>query len=89
MDSEDIELSGEINVIDVVNSLPALLGSNNTAANQNAAGAAGAGILNLRNLGSVRTLTLVNGRRHVAGLAGSGAVDVNTFRPPWLTEWRC
>ncbi len=79
VDSEDIELSGEINVIDVVNSLPALLGSDNTAANQNAAGAAGAGILNLRNLGSVRTLTLVNGRRHVAGLAGSGAVDVNTI----------
>ena len=85
VDSEDIELSGEVNVIDVVSRLPALLGSDNASANQNALGAAGAGVLNLRNLGSVRTLTLVNGRRHVAGLAGSAAVDVNTI-PPALIE---
>jgi outer membrane receptor protein involved in Fe transport len=85
VDSEDIELSGELNVIDVVKDLPALLGSFNAAENLDSAGAAGAGTLNLRNLGSVRTLTLVNGRRHVAGLAGSASVDVNTI-PAALVE---
>lgn len=85
IDSEDIQLSGELNVIDIVNDLPALLGSSNATANLASPGAAGAGILNLRNLGSVRTLTLVNGRRHVAGLAGSAAVDVNTI-PAALVE---
>lgn len=85
VDSEDIQLSGEISVIDVVSTLPALLGSANATSNLNAPGAAGAGVLNLRNLGSVRTLTLVNGRRHVAGLAGSASVDVNTI-PAALVE---
>lgn len=85
VDSEDIDLSGEMNVIDVVNRLPALIGSSNSTANQNALGSAGTGILNLRNLGSVRTLTLVNGRRHVSGLAGSASVDINTI-PTALVE---
>ena len=85
IDAEDIELSGELNVIDVISTLPALLGSDNASANLNSLGAAGAGVLNLRNLGSVRTLTLVNGRRHVAGLAGSASVDVNTI-PAALVE---
>ena len=85
VDSEDIQLSGEINVIDVVKDLPALLGSSNATDNLTSAGAAGAGVLNLRNLGSVRTLTLVNGRRHVSGLAGSASVDVNTI-PAALVE---
>ncbi|MEM8941718.1 MAG: TonB-dependent receptor [Pseudomonadota bacterium] len=39
----------------------------------------GIGFLDLRGLGTVRTLVLVNGRRHVAGSQGSAAVDVNTI----------
>src|SRR5690606_716242 len=39
----------------------------------------GLATLNLRNLGSSRTLVLVNGRRHVAGSAGTSAVDVNSI----------
>ena len=39
----------------------------------------GLATLNLRNLGSSRTLVLVNGRRHVAGTAGTSAVDVNSI----------
>src|SRR5690606_3459370 len=41
----------------------------------------GAGIntLQLRNLGEDRTLVLVNGRRQVAGIPGSAAVDFNTI----------
>lgn len=39
----------------------------------------GASLLNLRNLGSERTLVLEDGRRHVAGIEGTGSVDVNTI----------
>jgi len=39
----------------------------------------GLGLLDLRGLGAVRTLVLVNGRRHVAGAQGSAAVDVNAI----------
>jgi outer membrane receptor protein involved in Fe transport len=39
----------------------------------------GLGLLDLRGLGVVRTLTLVNGRRHVPGTQGSAAVDINTI----------
>ncbi|MEM6710138.1 MAG: TonB-dependent receptor [Pseudomonadota bacterium] len=39
----------------------------------------GIGLLDLRGLGTQRTLVLVNGRRHVAGSQGSAAVDVNTI----------
>lgn len=39
----------------------------------------GLGLLDLRGLGTVRTLVLVNGRRHVPGGQGSAAVDINTI----------
>ncbi|MEM1191061.1 MAG: TonB-dependent receptor [Pseudomonadota bacterium] len=39
----------------------------------------GLGLLDLRGLGAVRTLVLVNGRRHVGGGQGSAAVDVNSI----------
>lgn len=85
VDAEDIELSGELNVIDVVKDLPALIGSLNADDNLDAPGAAGAGLLDLRNLGTERTLVLIDGRRHVSGLAGTAAVDVNTI-PAALVE---
>jgi iron complex outermembrane recepter protein len=40
---------------------------------------------NLRDLGSDRTLVLINGRRHVSGVQGSAAVDVNSI-PAALIE---
>ncbi|HMN47460.1 MAG TPA: TonB-dependent receptor [Povalibacter sp.] len=42
-------------------------------------------LVNLRDLGTDRTLVLVNGRRHVAGTATSSAVDINTI-PEALIE---
>ncbi len=78
--SEDFQLSGELNLADVVNDIPALV-SSLTAENSNT----GANALNLRGLGSDRTLTLVNGRRHVAGFRGSQAVDVGSI-PRALVE---
>ena len=71
---EDIRNSGEINIADIVADIPALV-SSLTAENS----ATGANSLNLRGLGGSRTLTLVNGRRHVAGFRGSQAVDVGSI----------
>ena len=39
----------------------------------------GVATVNLRNLGDARTLVLVNGRRFVAGVSGSSAVDLNAI----------
>lgn len=71
---EDIKLSGEINLADVVNDIPALI-SSLTSENSTT----GANSLNLRGLGGERTLTLVNGRRHVAGFRGTQAVDIGSI----------
>lgn len=80
VNEETIRLSGELNLADVVNDIPALI-SSTTGENS----ATGANSLNLRGLGGARTLTLVNGRRHVAGFRGSQAVDTGTI-PRALVE---
>ena len=80
IDESAIRLSGELNLADVVNDIPALV-SSLTAENSDTGGNA----LNLRGLGAERTLTLVNGRRHVAGFRGTQAVDIGTI-PRALVE---
>jgi outer membrane receptor protein involved in Fe transport len=77
--SEVLQMSGTVNVSDMLRSVPSFGVSGISATNSNFA-TAGAGIstLELRNLGEDRTLVLVNGRRYVAGVAGSSAVDFNT-----------
>tara|TARA_Y100001968_G_scaffold232871_1_gene215703 strand:- start:436 stop:3558 length:3123 start_codon:yes stop_codon:yes gene_type:complete len=80
LDSKDIAMSGELNLADVVNDIPALISSRTAENSDN-----GANALNLRGLGSERTLTLVNGRRHVAGFRGTSAVDIGTI-PRALVE---
>lgn len=83
IDSRNIELSGLTNLTDLLVQTPALIGSTtsyDTAGSQlNTLGDAGVNLLNLRNLGTERTLVLVNGRRHVAGAAGTAAVDINSI----------
>lgn len=78
--SEDIEQNSPANLADYVNDIPALVGST-TPATSNlsiSAGSAGVNSLNLRSLGSERTLVLLDGQRSV-GATASGAVDVNMF----------
>jgi outer membrane receptor protein involved in Fe transport len=80
--SENIIQSGINNVTELLAQSPALLNSEtnfDAAGSQARTGAAGVNLLNLRNLGANRTLVLVNGRRHVAGVAGEAAVDTNTI----------
>lgn len=78
---EAIERSGVTNVTDLMENFPALVGSTDTQALSNASDRASVGLnlLNLRNLGTKRTLVLVDGRRHVAGQPGTAAVDTNTI----------
>ncbi|GAO79922.1 MULTISPECIES: TonB-dependent siderophore receptor [unclassified Sphingopyxis] len=84
---EDIQnTSPTNNIADFVNQLPALAGSirpsNSRLELSN--GIAGINALNLRSLGTVRTLVLIDGRRSV-GSTASGVVDINTI-PQSLVE---
>ena len=79
-------MSGEPNVIDYLADIPALSLSNvpedTTGANLNDGGLS---LLDLRNLGTVRTLVLVDGRRHVGAPQGAPQVDIDTI-PALLIE---
>jgi outer membrane receptor protein involved in Fe transport len=81
--AETIEQSGDINVTQFLVDSPALLGSStssdNGGSNTGSSLTVGGNYLDLRNLGTNRTLVLVDGRRHVAGVPGSAAVDINTI----------
>ena len=76
---EDIKLSGQSDITALLRESPALQGSLPGTFSAFNGGALGVGQLNLRGLGTERTLVLVDGRRHVAGVSGTGAVDVNTI----------
>lgn len=79
--SEQIEYSGVTNVTNFLQDFPSLVGSFNSQDSADTGGqtSAGLNLLSLRNLGTNRTLVLVDGRRHVAGNPGSAAIDTNTI----------
>ena len=80
--AETLQQSGKTDIADFLAQSPALLGSitgDLTAGSNPDFGEVGLNLLDLRHLGVDRTLVLVDGRRHVAGLAGSAAVDVDTI----------
>ncbi|MEM7280546.1 MAG: TonB-dependent receptor [Pseudomonadota bacterium] len=85
LDSSDIEVSGSVNIGDLLNELPALGTTFGTQNSDRFIGTAGLNLLDLRRLGTARTLVLVNGQRHVPGSIGSAAVDVNSI-PVGLIE---
>ena len=77
--AQDLQRDAAINVQDALAELPQVgVGSSRTNTNFLTSGN-GVATVNLRNLGSSRTLVLVNGRRFVAGLAGTSAVDLNNI----------
>ncbi|WP_294217198.1 TonB-dependent siderophore receptor [uncultured Sphingomonas sp.] len=84
-DAAKIQQSGQTNVTDFLQRVPALTNSRDstrTAGNAQADGAigdAGLNLLDLRGLGPNRTLVLVNGRRHVSGQINTAAVDINAI----------
>ena len=78
---EELFQTGNTSVGDMLNDLPALRSTIGQSNSQRFLGTAGLNLLDLRGLGTQRTLTLVNGRRHVGGDILSNAVspDTNTF----------
>jgi outer membrane receptor protein involved in Fe transport len=78
---EELFQTGNTSVGDLLNDLPALRSTISQSNSQRFLGTAGLNLLDLRGLGTQRTLTLVNGRRHVGGDILSNAVspDTNTF----------
>ena len=76
--TDELSDQGQVSVGDALNNLPAL---RSTFSQQNSGGAnigtAGQNFLDLRGLGTVRTLVLVDGRRFITGSPGAFAVDVD------------
>ncbi|MBO9575229.1 MAG: TonB-dependent receptor [Sphingobium sp.] len=77
-----VQESGTTNLTDFLSGYPALQGSSiggDNSGSDAGIGYTGLNLLDLRNLGTQRTLVLVNGRRHVSAVAGDAAVDINTM----------
>ena len=81
---EDLLNTGALNIGDALNELPALANTYSLANSGRFIGTAGLNILDLRNMGTSRTLVLVNGKRHVSSSAGSASVDTNTIPAAWI-----
>jgi outer membrane receptor protein involved in Fe transport len=72
--------AGRVSLGDALNDLPSLrstFSSGSTA--RNIFSTSGLSLLDLRGLGTDRTLVLINGRRHVTASPGDNAFDVNTI----------
>ena len=84
--AEAFDVAGATNLQDIVNELPSagVPALTDTSSNFTLNGG-GVNFVNLRNLGDERTLVLVNGRRHVGGVAGDPTVDLNMI-PSALIE---
>ena len=76
---QDLANRGEVSLGDALNDLPSLRSTFSQANSVNSIGTAGLSILDLRGLGTNRTLVLVNGRRMVSAQPGNFNVDVNTI----------
>lgn len=78
---EEFKLSGTVNVENVINTLPQVIPGTTSFSNNPGGGVA---TLNLRGLGSARTMVLVNGRRWMF-FDTSQVVDLNTI-PSFLID---
>jgi outer membrane receptor protein involved in Fe transport len=70
---------GDVSLGDSLNQLPQLRSTFSQANSTGSIGTAGLSLLDLRGLGTARTLTLVNGRRVVSAVPGSYTPDVSTI----------
>jgi outer membrane receptor protein involved in Fe transport len=78
---EEFTQTGNTSIGDVLNELPAIRNTFSQANSTRFLGTTGLNLLDLRGLGTQRTLVLVNGRRHVGSDILNNAVspDTNTF----------
>lgn len=81
VNDEEFQLSGTVNVENVINTLPQVIPGTTSFSNNPGNGTA---TLNLRGLGTQRTLVLVNGRRWVS-FDTTQVVDLNTI-PSFLLD---
>ncbi|WP_229256514.1 TonB-dependent receptor domain-containing protein [Duganella lactea] len=79
--SKDIKVDGLRNVESLLNNLPQVFASQSGNVSN---GATGTATVDLRGLGSNRTLVLVNGKRLPAGTPGSPAADLNQIPAPLI-----
>lgn len=77
--TQELLTTGNVSVGDALNDLPALRSTFSQANSTRFIGTAGLNILDLRGLGTARTLVLVNGRRHITSSPGDYLVDTNTI----------
>jgi len=84
--ADQLRAAGATDVTATLRQIPALISSGTVADSlERGGGGTGQATLNLRQLGSNRTLVLVDGQRHVSGVAGAQTVDVSTI-PSGLIE---
>lgn len=76
--AEDLS-SGNLSLGDTLNQLPQLRATFSQSNSTRFIGTAGINALDLRGLGTARTLTLVNGRRQITSTPGVERVDVNSI----------
>ena len=81
LSGEQVFSRGTVNVGDQLNDLPQLRSTYSQQNSTRFLGTRGISLLDLRGLGTQRTLVLVNGRRHVAGdiLVNGVSPDINTI----------
>ncbi|MEG3125754.1 TonB-dependent receptor plug domain-containing protein [Sphingomonas sp. GB1N7] len=85
LSADTLQQSGTTNITSFLQRVPALTNSVDStrsagnAQNEASIGQAGLNLLDLRGLGTNRTLVLVNGRRHVASQSETAAVDINAI----------
>lgn len=78
--SEALRNAGNTDATATLRQIPALISSGTVADSiERGGGGIGQATLNLRQLGSNRTLVVVDGYRHVSGVAGTQTVDVATI----------
>ena len=85
--SQDIEQAGAVNSGDLLRQLPAIapgLGSESSGVSFNGAGLE---LVDLRSLGTNRTLVLINGRRQVGSNPNTTSVDLSTIPAPLIERF--
>ncbi|TWB56362.1 TonB-dependent receptor domain-containing protein [Nitrospirillum viridazoti] len=91
INAEAIQATGLTSTVDVLSQLPQTQNDMGPSTNARFINGAGVNFANLRGLGEYRTLTLVDGKRHVGSLSGrngsggTSLVDLNSI-PPALIE---
>ncbi|GIL39928.1 TonB-dependent receptor [Rhodospirillales bacterium TMPK1] len=87
LNSESIALTGLQSTVDIMSQLPQTQVNLQPSNNQRFTNGIGVSFTNLRGLGEYRTLTLVDGRRHIGSLSGrngsggTSLVDTNIIAP--------